>query len=1608
MRFKRAAAGLVASVMALTVAVTPVADKLPVVSSGLSVKAAAETYGNFEYSVNDDGVTIESYTGSSSTVVIPEEIDGKKVTGIGDNAFNGNVIVTSVTIPDTVTSIDQSAFYGCTKLSQVNLPPNLQFIGWCAFSGCTSLTSVEIPKSLTECDSDVFADSGLTTATFEDGTTSILSNMFNSAEKLVNVTIPDTVTSIDQSAFYGCTKLSQVNLPPNLQFIGWCAFSGCTSLTSVEIPKSLTECDSDVFADSGLTTATFEDGTTSILSNMFNSAEKLVNVTIPDTVTSIDQSAFYGCTKLSQVNLPPNLQFLGWRAFAGCKSLTSVEIPKSLTECDSDVFADSGLTTVTFEKGTTKIANSAFHSADKLVSVTIPNTVTSIGNSAFYGCTSLEKIELPDSVTSIEQDAFKECTKLSQIDLPKNLEYMGSCAFMNCTSLTSVEIPKSLTDCRWDVFTGSGLTTVTFEEGTTRIASNVVTSVSTLINVTIPETVTSIGSYAFAGCNNLKKIVIPESVISIDEGAFNQCKKLSEVNLPKNLTTLGQVVFGECESLKTIKIPKSLTECDWSVFGKSGLTTATFEEGTTSVADRLFNNASNLTNITIPDTVTSIGSDAFSSCSSLQKIDIQDSVISIGESAFNLCDKLSEITLPKDLETLGSSAFSGCTSLTSISVPENISKIQDSMFDGCTSLVTVEMGDKVASIGNNAFNDCTALKNITLSPVTEYIGSSAFSNCDSLESIVIPDKVTAIYSSAFSDCDKLSSVTLSKALERIGESAFNNCDMLTSIKIPDSVKTIGYMAFYDCEKLAVVDMGNGVSWLYSEAFRLCPALTKVVLSNNLTSIPEYAFADCVNLTDVTIYPGVTEIATNAFSYASKVTMRGLKGSYAETYANDRGMTFEAITSVNASELTIKYKSLTGSYWNDYIEYIPEASYTYTGEAIKPEIKVYFGSYELTEGTDYKLVSYENNVNIGNAVCTIEGLGVYSGKTSSTYKIVTADISDFDFGLEYGSLDYTGEEIKPTVTCDGLTEGIDFTVSYKDNINAGTAKAIITGIGNYSGTYTLEFTINPVTICTDVSQLQSKHPYDGNVHDVYVYNGAEGAKNLYLTFSDDTQFEAYNDYLYIYDVDGNLIGAYTDDELSGKTIRVPGSYVKLVLNTNSSNNEYGFRVVSVTDSIECTTHTFGDWVITEEPTCTTTGTQTRTCSVCKKVETQTIEALGHTEVIDKAVAATCTKTGLTEGIHCSVCDAVIKAQEVVPATGKHSFGNWKITKAATCTAEGTQTRTCSGCGKVETATIAKVAHKYVDTVVKPTYTAQGYTLHKCSVCGTSYKDTYTAKLTLAKVTGAKLTGRAADALRINWSKNASADGYIVEMYQGNKWVRVAKIASNATTTYRASGLKASSVYKFRVRAYKMSGKTAVYGAYSATVAARTNPSVMTGVKLSGRAADALRIDWTKNTSADGYIVEMYQGGKWVRVAKITSNNTTTFRKAGLSASSVYKFRVRAYKMSGKTALYGNYSATVTARTNPSIVKGVKIGGKAKDALRVNWTKNASAQGYIVEMYKGGKWVRVAKITNGNTTTFRKAGLVKNTTYKFRVKAYYMSGKTALYGNYGSVSGKTAAK
>ena len=153
---------------------------------------------------------------------------------------------------------------------------------------------------------------------------------------------------------------------------------------------------------------------------------------------------------------------------------------------------------------------------------------------------------------------------------------------------------------------------------------------------------------------------------------------------------------------------------------------------------------------------------------------------------------------------------------------------------------------------------------------------------------------------------------------------------------------------------------------------------------------------------------------------------------------------------------------------------------------------------------------------------------------------------------------------------------------------------------------------------------------------------------------------------------------------------------------------------------CTSHTYGSAVITKQPTCTSEGTKTKTCTQCGATVTETIAKLSHSYTTT-VVAPTCTTDGYT--LHkCSVCGTSYK-DNTTKATG-HSYGNAVVTKQPTCTAEGTKTKTCTKCNATVTETIPKTSHKYADTVVAPTCTTDGYTLHKCSVCGTSYKDSTT--------------------------------------------------------------------------------------------------------------------------------------------------------------------------------------------------------------------------------------------------------------------------------------------
>ena len=159
------------------------------------------------------------------------------------------------------------------------------------------------------------------------------------------------------------------------------------------------------------------------------------------------------------------------------------------------------------------------------------------------------------------------------------------------------------------------------------------------------------------------------------------------------------------------------------------------------------------------------------------------------------------------------------------------------------------------------------------------------------------------------------------------------------------------------------------------------------------------------------------------------------------------------------------------------------------------------------------------------------------------------------------------------------------------------------------------------------------------------------------------------------------------------------------------------------------HNWDSGKVTKAATCTTAGTKIYTCTRCKKTRTETIAATGHKAVKDAAVAATCETAGKTEGSHCSVCGTVLKSQTTIAALG-HNWDSGKVTKAATCTAAGTKTYTCTRCKKTRTETIAATGHKVVkDAAVAATCETAGKTEGShCSVCGTVLKaQTTTAAL-----------------------------------------------------------------------------------------------------------------------------------------------------------------------------------------------------------------------------------------------------------------------------------------
>jgi hypothetical protein len=478
-----------------------------------TAQASEETkeYGGFTYEVRETGINIIKYNGNETDVVIFDELNGIKVTGIGSYAFYGCSNLKNIIIPESVVEIGYEAFSECTNLESINISEHVTSIWSDAFRGCSCLEIIIVDENNKVYDS-------------RDNCNAII---YTATNTLVvgcrNTIIPKNVTRIGSSAFKDCSSLTSINIPSGVKEIGDSAFKGCSSLISVSL----------------------HEGLISIDWTAFESCSSLISINIPASVTSIGHGAFYNCAGLTSIKVHKNNTVYDSRN--DCNAIIETAYNGLVTGCKNTVIPES----------VTDIDRGAFKGCSNLTHLYIPESVISIMNGAFDGCNNLV---LYGKTGSYAETYAKE----------KNISFIivgekdsdtndssrtGSNSSDNSNSATTQKSGGSTEVNTGDKGTASSKTPA--KKGTT------LTVASKKLKVKVTSSKASNPTVAVVGTTNkkAKTITIPATVkvngvtykvTSIANNAFKGNKKLTKVTVGKNVTKIGKNVFSGCKNLKKL------------------------------------------------------------------------------------------------------------------------------------------------------------------------------------------------------------------------------------------------------------------------------------------------------------------------------------------------------------------------------------------------------------------------------------------------------------------------------------------------------------------------------------------------------------------------------------------------------------------------------------------------------------------------------------------------------------------------------------------------------------------------------------------------------------------------------------------------------------------------------------------------------------------------------------------------------------------------------------------------------------------------------------------------------------------------------------------------
>lgn len=777
------------------------------------VNSPSET--NNEYEFDSEKGVITKYLGNKTELVIPDEIDGVKVVGIGRGAF-GNKNLTALTLPKHLEFTEYGSFSN-NSFSKIEFPESMKSIGSYSFNNNKNLREVVFNEGLEEIGNHAFINDKLLSG---------------------SLVIPSTVEWVGPSAF----RYTNVN-----KFI----IKGGKDSAKLTLKNNLGQ-EISVFELEDIQKQLYVDFT----SFCNNEKTNLITTTNP---TEVNVSSPEELGKWIEDNL--NIQFMSSYQKSGEKSTAELqkfktgkydeyvdidtiwepieflEDNKALLKGEMQEITDEtfpqrpgfimnrvsnygGINTLEFEFNISKPVedDSKFISSDftydgatitgfseagekkleTLKDVNLPEkstdgkTITAIGDRAFTS-KGITSVTIPETVKSIGNLVF-QMNELTEIKLPSKLEKSGFAAFAS-NKIAEVTIPGTLKEIPNGMFSTNLSTKIVIEEGVETIGQAAFTGCK-IESLELPASVKSVGPTAFNGGSTpqsgpLKELILHEGLEVIEKGAF-QKNNLTEVKMPSSLKEIGDTAFfgnGQVVELKTtneahlefnndksLKNQKFILVEDESKFIPSDFT---YDGATiTGFSEQGLKRLEVSKDVNLPEksldgtTITIIGKEAFRNMG-IESVIIPETVTTIEDFAFNN-NKLSKIDLGNNLKNLGTSVF-GVNEITKVTIPANIGEVPGGLFtmNPITEL-TIEEG--ITKIGPSAFVG-HQLTELTIPSSVEAIGRMAFKSGNrypktgTLEKLNLNEGLKVIDSQAFVN-NILQEVNVPSSLEKIADDSF--------------------------------------------------------------------------------------------------------------------------------------------------------------------------------------------------------------------------------------------------------------------------------------------------------------------------------------------------------------------------------------------------------------------------------------------------------------------------------------------------------------------------------------------------------------------------------------------------------------------------------------------------------------------------------------------------------------------------------------------------------------------------------------------------------------------------------------------------------------------